>query len=62
MAKFKIKKAKNKEFYFILVARNGQTIVTSETYKRKSACLKIMGKLWLTLWKTDQTDYIDETK
>jgi len=36
--KFEIHKSKNKQFYFVLVASNGETILTSETYKSKQAC------------------------
>jgi len=36
--KFEIHKSKNKQFYFILIATNGETILTSETYKSKQAC------------------------
>lgn len=38
--KFKIIRAKDKKFYFVLTARNGQTLVTSETYDTKQACKK----------------------
>jgi uncharacterized protein YegP (UPF0339 family) len=40
MAKFNIKTANNGQFYFILVARNGKTIATSETYLTRQACYK----------------------
>lgn len=36
--KFIIKPSKDEKFYFILVAANGQTLVTSETYESKQAC------------------------
>lgn len=36
--KFEIHKSKNKQFYFVLVARNGEVILTSETYKSKQSC------------------------
>lgn len=35
-----IKRAKNKEYFFIVKARNGKTLVTSETYKRKASAYK----------------------
>jgi uncharacterized protein YegP (UPF0339 family) len=38
MGKFVISKAKNGEFVFNLRADNGQSILTSETYKTKAAC------------------------
>jgi uncharacterized protein len=34
--KYEIKRAKNGEYYFNLKAGNGETILTSETYKAKS--------------------------
>ena len=34
-----IRKSKNDEFYFAIVANNGKTIVHSETYKRKQSAL-----------------------
>lgn len=38
-AKFVLKKARNEETYFNLVAANGEVILTSETYKAKSSAL-----------------------
>lgn len=35
-----IKKAANNELFFIIVARNGRTLCTSETYKRQAGCMK----------------------
>ena len=37
--KFEILKAKNKQFYFVLKAKNGEIVATSETYKSKQACI-----------------------
>jgi uncharacterized protein YegP (UPF0339 family) len=39
MAKFQIKKASNKQFFFNLIADNGETVLTSEMYKAKSGAL-----------------------
>ena len=36
--KFIIRKRKNEEFHFNLKAGNGETILTSESYKAKSGC------------------------
>jgi len=36
-AKFQIKKAKNGEFYFNLLAGNGEVILTSEMYRAKAS-------------------------
>ena len=38
--KFEILKSKNKQFYFVLKAKNGEVVSTSETYKSKQACKK----------------------
>jgi uncharacterized protein YegP (UPF0339 family) len=32
----KIKRSKNKQFYFTVNAKNGRVLLTSETYKRKA--------------------------
>lgn len=49
MFKLKLKRARNKQWYFVIVARNGRIIATSETYKRKSSAEKTMSKLELTI-------------
>ena len=36
--RFEILKSKNRQWYFILKAENGEVILTSETYKSKEAC------------------------
>ena len=38
MSKFYIKKATNGLFYFTLSAKNGETILTGETYSTKQGC------------------------
>ncbi len=38
-AKFVLKRARNEELYFNLVASNGEVILTSETYKARSGAL-----------------------
>jgi uncharacterized protein YegP (UPF0339 family) len=38
--KIKINQAKNKQFYFIVIAKNNKTLLTSETYTTKRNCLK----------------------
>jgi uncharacterized protein YegP (UPF0339 family) len=38
--KFLIRRTINKQFYFILRARNGETIATSETYVTLQGCRK----------------------
>jgi uncharacterized protein YegP (UPF0339 family) len=39
-AKFEVKKAKNKQFYFVLKAKNAEILFTSEYYTTKQNCLK----------------------
>ena len=38
--KFVIHKSKNKQYYFVLHARNGEVIAMSETYITKQSCIK----------------------
>jgi uncharacterized protein YegP (UPF0339 family) len=38
--KFEILNSQNSEIYFVLKARNGEIILTSETYKNKAGALK----------------------
>ena len=37
-ARFEIKKSRDKQFYFVLVAPNNEVIGTSETYKQRGGC------------------------
>lgn len=37
--KYKIKKSSDGQFYFVLTAKNGQVILTSELYTQKHNCL-----------------------
>ncbi|MDR4308270.1 DUF1508 domain-containing protein [Chelatococcus sambhunathii] len=39
MAKFKIKKSSNGQYFWVFVADNGEPICTSETYTRKESAL-----------------------
>jgi len=39
-----IKKAVNKQFFFVLKGRNGRVIATGETYKRKATLLKTLDR------------------
>ena len=36
--KFIIKRSSDYQYYFVFKAKNGQTIVTSETYTQKHSC------------------------
>lgn len=38
--KFKIKLSDDDKFYFVLIARNGKVIATSEMYETKQSCKK----------------------
>ena len=38
--KFVIHKSKNKQYYFVLHAKNGEIVAQSETYITKQGCLK----------------------
>lgn len=41
----KLKKSKDRQWYFIVVARNGRTLVTSETYRTKQNAIKGINAL-----------------
>ncbi len=38
--KIKIKRSDDKQHYFVIVARNGRVVATSETYRTWQGCLK----------------------
>lgn len=57
--KFVIEKSKDGQFYFVLKARNGQVLVTSETYKRKASCKKA---IWSMKDKVFTAKIIDKTE
>lgn len=38
--KIQIKEAKDKQFYFVIVAKNGETMACSEMYTRKYTAIK----------------------
>lgn len=55
-----IKKSKDGQFFFEVKARNGQVLVTSETYKRKASCAHGVSVTRNAIgWNTK---VIDETK
>lgn len=46
--KFHIKRAKNRQWYVVLVAANGRVLFTSETYKRFAGCRNLMKAMGST--------------
>jgi uncharacterized protein YegP (UPF0339 family) len=58
--KIKIKKAINGQFYWILVAANGETLATSETYVAKQSCKDTADKVSQDMYLT-RTPVTDET-
>lgn len=36
----KILKSKNKQYYYVVIAKNGKVLVSSETMKTKKSCYK----------------------
>lgn len=56
--KFVIKKSKNRQFYFILKARNGKTVIQSETYKTRASCYKAIAAVRLSV----NAIVVDKTK
>jgi len=45
-----IKQSKDNQYYFIVKARNGQVLVTSETYRSKQGAEKGIRALEKVLW------------
>lgn len=43
--KFRIRKSKKGEYYFVVTARNGQVILVSEMYVRKQSCLRTINSI-----------------
>lgn len=37
--KFEIRRSVDRQFYYVLIAKNGKVMVTSETMKRKQNCI-----------------------
>ena len=60
MQKVIIKKSKDKQYYFVVVASNGEPIATSEMYTRKSKCRK--GITALTDFFFTEFKIVDKTK
>lgn len=56
-----IKKEKG-QFYFVVKASNGQILVTSETYTRKSNCLKGAAALQWVIINDRDIKIKDESK
>lgn len=54
--KFIIKRAVNKQFFFILKARNGETLVTSETYLTRQSCKKAIRAVKRSLFAKVEDD------
>lgn len=58
----KIKRAKNGQLYYVVVARNGKVLLTSETYKSKRGVMKGIDALLTSLHSHKwQCRVIDET-
>jgi uncharacterized protein YegP (UPF0339 family) len=54
--KFVVKKTSNGQFRFNLVASNGQTVATSETYTRKAAALETIASIQKNAGGADVAD------
>jgi uncharacterized protein YegP (UPF0339 family) len=54
--KFVVKKTSNGQFRFNLVASNGQTVATSETYTRKAAALDTIASIQKNAGAADVSD------
>lgn len=61
--KFVIKKSKDKQFYFILQAKNNQVVMTSETYKSRRNAKESLMLIQNAFFKNHgMIDTIDKTK
>lgn len=61
---FRIHRSKDKQFYFTIVSRNRQVLATSETYTRKTSCIKAIESISYNCeqaWTALVPLYIDET-
>ncbi len=58
--KFKLQSSSDQHFYFVLVARNGQILMTSETYTRKLSAQISIASINALFKKS--IPVIDETK
>jgi len=47
---FEIKNAIDNQFFFVLKARNGEVIATSEMYKTKQACYKGISSVKMSVF------------
>lgn len=56
----KIKRAKNGQFFFTIQGKNGQVILTSETYKSKQGAIKGMLAV-VRVFGFENWNYKDET-
>jgi len=54
--KFVIKRAKDKEFFFNLLAPNGEVILTSETYSSKTGAMKGIAAVQTNAAEPDRYD------
>lgn len=52
-----VKRSRNNQFYFVIVANNGETIAASETYTQKHNALHAINLL-----STHDFEVVDETK
>ena len=58
--KIEIHRARSKEYYFIVKARNGVTLVQSEMYERKASAYKGIKSLCDATWAAEDS-VIDTT-
>ena len=59
--KFVIKRSKDPKqpFYFVMVADNGEVVMTSETMTQKHSCKDTIDRIKVSIWTG--TEVIDET-
>ena len=59
MARFEIHKTKKLQYYFVLIAANGEVIAVSESYTQKHNCIK---SIQVVQALAAQAEIKDETK
>ena len=57
----RMRKSTDKQFYFVIVAKNGQVLATSETYKTKAKCKNGFRALAAAVMVAAAGDMEDET-
>lgn len=60
--RYEIRKAKNKQFYFVLIAADNKVIATGETYKTKLGAAKATRRIKEIFEEYGNLVLVDKTK